>query len=393
MKRAIRLIMLMLLMASLLAKPVKVSAEIKAKNCARFQSVVDALQEKVRTDQEVIRGLGLNVRAEIFDELEKMTEEARKEFWSNLTDALLEVAFAGAEVAVVKGGSLNPWNVNVAIRNLTRNGFMTDPIARLLRNISKWRDKPTLKDNLSRDLKALQMEIDVARFFKESHGEPKAKLEAIKMLFGWLPKSPQLSFVVAATQYSVALGFAGYAKYQIKPEIERLAALTEKDLRTLNLYAGLLKSHVSELRQARGALAKCEQDNTGGKDLAGTWMLLQSGETIVIRRIEGGAYSFRINGLNWTVTGKDAAYEATKLLSLEEISAINPDTPPRAASQAAAAGAQARITLELAGEQNAVVILFTPAIGYNRAGNFTGFGPSIPLDGILVRKAMPQSRR
>lgn len=100
------------------------------------------------------------------------------------------------------------------------------------------------------------------------------------------------------------------------------------------------------LRRHGGIVNNHAQETVQG-ELAGTWTLIPTGETIVIRRVEGGAFSFRINGLSWTVTGKDRVYESNKLLTLEEVSAINPDTPPRAAAQAAAAGAKARISLQL----------------------------------------------
>jgi hypothetical protein len=227
--------------------------------CAGARVSLKGARNQVQLDEAAIRNMGFAIRAQEFDDLLDQTKESQIETQQHVLAAAQTLLFTGAEEAIETPGkynpaSLNPWNVNTTIGELSQKGLLTDAIERDLRWIARQNQK---REVMLAGLKGLEVSIDTAKLPFEQ------KLEATKDALGWF-LGPGGALITAASDYSIALVFAAHAKFVTQPEIDRLASLTDSDLKELSRLSTLLKTHVEALRELRTEYDECLKVNPVG---------------------------------------------------------------------------------------------------------------------------------
>lgn len=86
-----------------------------------------------------------------------------------------------------------------------------------------------------------------------------AKLEAVATVLGGAQTSPQLSLLVSDLRFTTASVYNNAARRVSQNEIERLTALNESQLKSLQKLSHLLAEHVEQLNQTKQQLAELQQ--------------------------------------------------------------------------------------------------------------------------------------
>jgi hypothetical protein len=229
--------------------------------CAAPRQELAAARAQLTSRVGAVRNMGFATTAATLEQWAELTEDARKQFKKYVSAAARDLMFTGAEQAVKRGASLNPWNVNTAVKRLKANGFWTSGIETSMRRIAAIRDKPDARSRLVAELKVLKTAIKVANWDSTASSVDQV-LEGTSVVLGWLPKPPQASLGIAATEFGVALAFAGHAKYVSGPAIERMSRLTEQQLVDLKRRSAAVQQATARVVAAKRALKSCTERKT-----------------------------------------------------------------------------------------------------------------------------------
>src|SRR5436305_2984687 len=98
----------------------------------------------IAADQNAIRNLGFNAITERFEMFAAVSEEQQAELKSKVISTLFDQGLEITGKLADQAKSLNPWNVNNAIKTLEENGFHNQQVIAALRRISRVKGKPEM---------------------------------------------------------------------------------------------------------------------------------------------------------------------------------------------------------------------------------------------------------
>lgn len=234
------------------------AAPVGPATCTTESENVRRLEAQLAQHVRAVRNLGMPTTAQTAEQWQEITEEDREGARRYFFDGVQEASFALADGAVQQLGSLNPWNVNPVITRLRATGLSTPPIEAALRGIAGLPGKPLVRTGLKVKLKVLEVAVDGARW-EARPTSLETKLEAIKMVLGWLPQGVQGGFVIGGADFIVSLIYSGRGQLVDRPAINRLVRVSEQQQRGLAQISMLMQRTVRELKTARQALKTCER--------------------------------------------------------------------------------------------------------------------------------------
>ena len=235
----------------------------------RFNSMVDAevaihdLKARIARDQEAIRRLGFKSRAEDFEEWERLSDEARKQFEEQALASMADLLFGAASdanKAVITGaGALNTFSSRKLIGRLKQKGISNERLFRSIREVGATKGKPARAKAAKDLIEIVEKEGDLFNIAQEINGNPgdvRTAAEAATTLLSWGLEGPLAGVFASDVQFMYASLYNNAARRVSAENIERLTRMTEQELRDLNDLTLVLKRHVKELQAAREKLAK-----------------------------------------------------------------------------------------------------------------------------------------
>ncbi len=238
----------------------------------RFNGIVDAevsiheLKARIDRDQEAIRRLGFESRADDFQEWEKLADEARSQFEEQALASLVDLLFAGASdanKAVITGaGRLNTFSSQKLIGRLNKKGIRNERLFRVIREIGATKGKPARAKAAKELIEVVEKEGDLFNIGQEINGNPgdiRTAAEAATTILSWGLEGPLAGVFASDVQFMFSSLYNNFTRRMSLNNIERLTMLTERQLGDLNALTGVLKRHVRELQAARENLANLKK--------------------------------------------------------------------------------------------------------------------------------------
>lgn len=236
-------------------------------SCTTNRDTVGAIRSQLQRDLSSIRNMGFQTNAETLESWASLAETSRHEVRKHFADAFQGALFASADHALTEGTKLNPWNVNTVVKDLRAKHLLTRRIETALRNIASERGKPLVRRRWRPRLKELDAAITAARWDLKAIPLEQV-LEGLKTALS-LALGPVGGVMVAASDSVIALTYTGQANYVIRPAVERLSRLVDRDLRTLSIRAEAVRTTTGRLNDAKKTLAGCEARQAQAGAVAG----------------------------------------------------------------------------------------------------------------------------
>jgi hypothetical protein len=204
----------------------------------------------VAADHNAISQLGFNLDAQRLEEYGAVAREQKDEMADKVVSALLDQSLDAAEAGLGSAKSLNPWNVNQAVKMLEEKGFAHPAIVAALRRVAQQRYKPEM-------FEAYKHFIDLAKAAREgwktgeaAEKDPKNSnalllLAALKTV----QKNPEMGLIITGAEFTESMAYLYYLSGQI-PDI---AQSTDEKLARLPALSQRLHSHARELAETRRA--------------------------------------------------------------------------------------------------------------------------------------------
>lgn len=199
-------------------------------------------------DQNAIRQLGFASDVERFEMFEDVAKEQKSELQRKVFDALLDQGLEAIGLAVDSAKSLNPWNVNNAVKMLEEKGFRNRAVAAALRRVAATKDKPAMAA-------AYHQFAEVAKAAKEGwntgsdmasdqkNSEMRLLLGALKVAQG----NPELGLLVTGVELGESLAYLVY----VSGRVNDLTRSTDDKLLRVGTLSQRLKGHVDAVRASR----------------------------------------------------------------------------------------------------------------------------------------------
>lgn len=225
-------------------------AEIYAERFCRAKKLVD-------TDISGIKALNFNADVQQFETFEKLSEEQKKEFESKAAMALVDQALEAGKMAADSAKSLNPWNVNTAIKDLKAQkwvktaeakGLKTDLVFSAMRRIAAAKNKPDAAAAYKLFVREAQVAREGYTAGRDMAKEPDTA--GLRFLLGALKAvevSPEAGLVVTSAEF---IESAAWIYWLNKLENQQMA-VTDLKLAQLAKLVKQMKTHVPKLKEAR----------------------------------------------------------------------------------------------------------------------------------------------
>jgi hypothetical protein len=223
----------------------------------KFGSQFCQAKQAVEADQSAIRALGFALDAERFEMFASVAAEEKTTLQQRVFDALLDQGLDASEAVLKSAKSLNPWNVNNAVKMLEAKGYGNASVIAALRRVAAQKDKPGM-------FSAYQDFVRVAKNAKEgwstgsdmvkstgSSQELRLVLGALKMVQG----NPELGLAITTAELGESVAYLAY----LSGQVSELGKLSDEKLERLSGLSKRLKGHV----EAMGTSKKGWRNSTG----------------------------------------------------------------------------------------------------------------------------------
>lgn len=211
-------------------------------------------------DQNAIRELGFAIDTERFEMFAEVSKEQKAELENKVFDALLDNGLEATTVLANSAKSLNPWNVNNAVKMLEEKGFKNAAVSSALRRIALQKDKPAMAA-------AYRDFVEATKAAKEgwNTGSAMAKdrqnadlrllVGALKVMQG----NPELGLVVSGAELGESFAYLAY----VSGRVNDLTKSTDEKLQRLAMLSQRLKGHVGDVRTSRTGWRRAMGISTG----------------------------------------------------------------------------------------------------------------------------------
>jgi hypothetical protein len=217
-------------------------------------------KQVVAADQTAIRALGFTTDAERFEMYGDVATGQKAQFQHRILNALFDQGLNATQVMVNKASSLNPWNVNTAVRTLEESGFDNAVVVMALRSIARQRDKPAMAAayrDFAQKLKGAKEGWETRTDMSTDTKNAKLRLAlgALKIMQG----NPELGLVITGLQFGENIAYLLY----LTNRIDDLTAATDAHLARLHELSERLQSHVTAMLANKRAWRNSTGYSTG----------------------------------------------------------------------------------------------------------------------------------
>lgn len=205
----------------------------------KLEGSLDTLRKyqiKVEADEAAVRALGFERTAKEFEEWEKLSEEARRDFFLKFADVAIGHVLIGAKEATPVVKSLNPWQSQKIIGKFKSAGIEDPKLFELIRSLAgksarakgNWiKEQQELLDGLKKIKDSFFTGVTVG--LNREHLDYKLAAEALATALSWLIQDPALELVVLDFQLFAAYVYASTGVVQV----DKLLAVADKNLATM----------------------------------------------------------------------------------------------------------------------------------------------------------------
>jgi len=239
------------------------SNSFKQSVIGKMEALIVDLKERIERDKMATRKLGIERRAEDFEEWEKLTVDSREQFNKQAVDSITDLFLSGASDInkdfVKRIGSLNTFSAQKLIGTLNKAGIRNQGIWGMIRKIGATQGKPEKAKATKELIELLEKEGDllmISQSLKEGPSNIETESEAFVTILSWGLSGPLAGFLASDVKFMFSSLYCAYATNVSKDNIQKLTTLTEKDLKSLKRLSDLMKEHVEKLKSARQTLNK-----------------------------------------------------------------------------------------------------------------------------------------
>lgn len=216
----------------------------------------------IAVDIQGVKALDFKADIQQFETFEKLSKDQKSEFERKAAMALVDQALDAGQMAAGSAKSLNPWNVNTAVKNLKAqkwikaaeaHGLKTDLVFSAMRRIAAAKNKP----DAAAAYKLFVHEAKVAREgYDTGHDMAKEPDTAgLRFLLGALKAveiGPEAGLAVTGAEFIESAAWIYWLN-----KLENLQmAVTDQKLEQLTKLVQQLKAHAAKLNAARADWTK-----------------------------------------------------------------------------------------------------------------------------------------
>jgi tetratricopeptide (TPR) repeat protein len=217
------------------------------------------LRADIASDQEAIRRLGFERRAEDFEEWNRLSASAKEEFKAKTLDSLLSVTLTGVKTGTRQLAGLNPPTANRMISQLKSVGVGDPYLFDAIRRVAANQGKPQMAQAVNEFIERLGQAKDIISTANALDTRPRGDiipiLEGIATALSWGLQDPRLEAAAASAQV-IAYSWLSAATSAVGvQQVQRLSELTTDDLRILKILSTRLQNNVRELTHVKSELA------------------------------------------------------------------------------------------------------------------------------------------
>jgi len=215
-----------------------------------------AAKLKTVADERAIQQMNFTNDVHGFEMFADVSQTQKEELQGKVIDALLDQGFEATTMAADSARSLNPINVNGAIKKLrasTPAWLQSQVLETGLRKIAAANGKPGMAvayKNFVEDIKNMKEVADTGVDMSED--QKNAKLRLALGLLKIAQKDPDLGVLVTSVEFGESLAYLGY----ISSNVDHLTSVTDSKLLQLNSYTIRLKQDVNKLHSDKQAWAE-----------------------------------------------------------------------------------------------------------------------------------------
>lgn len=220
----------------------------------------------IQRDEQAIRNLNLDKRAEDFEDWATLADAAKKEFERQTGEAIQDAAFAIAEDMLDKGlekgidvvGSFNPVKANSLITQLTSYGISDPLFFDAIRKIARIKDKREKAMTAKVFLDDLKKSQEIYELYSLDLRTEDGRWRLGAILLGLGIEDSRLNLLSQLTLQDARFAFYSahnnIARRVSKSFIIKFTALTEHQLHALRRLSKLLTKHVDEYNTTKQEL-------------------------------------------------------------------------------------------------------------------------------------------
>jgi hypothetical protein len=207
-----------------------------------------SIKKKVAADEEAIRQLGFAADAEQFGMFETIATKQRQALISKVECALFDQSLKGADALARSARSLNPWNVNKAVKLLEGKPYGSSLWAAALRKIARVKGKPEMAAAFH-DFAEIAEKARGAYETQEAMSDDpdSAQLQLLVGVLKALQGNYEAGLVVTGVEFSESIAYLVY----VSGRVDDLAQATDEKLVRLPGLTKRLKRDVDSLLTIR----------------------------------------------------------------------------------------------------------------------------------------------
>jgi hypothetical protein len=209
----------------------------------------------VAADQNAIRNLGFAVDAERYEAFGKVAEEQQRDLKRKAFEALFDQGLDATGKLMDSAKSLNPWNVNKAVKLLEDKGLGNPELISALREISRVKGKPAMAEAYHHFEQLAKAAVKGYNTGQRMADDPNsAQLQLLVGALKTMQGNYELGLIVTGAEFGESMAYLSY----ISGQVDDLSQQTDDKLARLGPLGTRLKDHVNDLAHAR----KAWQDET-----------------------------------------------------------------------------------------------------------------------------------
>jgi hypothetical protein len=209
-----------------------------------------ATNKKVAADQNAIRNLGFAVDVERYRMFGKVAQDQQADLKRKIMLAMFDQGLLATGNILDGAKSLNPWNVNKAVKLLEEKGFGNEQLIASLRDVARVRGKPEIAAAYHRFEELAKSTVEGYSTGQGMAKEPEtAQLQLLAGALKTMQGNYELGLVITGLEFGESIAYLSY----VSGEMNSLAQETDDKLAKLVPLAARLKDHVKYLVSTREA--------------------------------------------------------------------------------------------------------------------------------------------
>lgn len=217
---------------------------------------INDVKMKIQRTQDAIRALGFDKRQGEFEEWERLSAEAKKDFQKTAWNALFDTSITGVRTGAKAMGSIGTAQGNKIVSHLKQKGIDVPELNNAIQSLARAKGKPEKAKLADAALDRLQKTKDATLIAYDGL----LKVQTLTTALGWLVNDPKLSVLISEFDFTISALYNNITRRVSAYQIEKLTELTQRQMGELKTLSARMKGHVEEiqpLRQKMNSMPVC----------------------------------------------------------------------------------------------------------------------------------------